>query len=287
MGHIAYINGRYLPQSEATVHIEDRGYNFADGIYEVIAVHNGKLVDEEPHIVRLRRSLNELKIEWPVTENALKFLMREVIRRNHFKEGMIYMQITRGVAPRDHAFPEDAQSSLMMTIRRSKPFDAKAIAKGVRVITIPDIRWKRNDIKSISLLGNVLGKQQAREAGAYEAWMFDENGDVTEGTSSNAWIVSKQGELVTRQLSNAILSGITRLTVLKLAKETGIKFVERAFSIDEAKHAKEAFLTSTTSFVKPIVQIDDDKVADGKAGPLCRALLDRYGSYMDEDTSHT
>ena len=285
MGHIAYINGRYLPQSEATVHIEDRGYNFADGIYEVIAVHNGKLVDEEPHIVRLRRSLNELKIKWPVTENALRFLMREVIRRNYFKEGMIYLQITRGVAPRDHAFPNDTQSSLMMITRRSKPFDAKAIAKGVRVITIPDIRWKRNDIKSISLLGNILGKQQAREAGAYEAWMFDENGDVTEGTSSNAWIVSKEGDLVTRQLSNAILSGITRLTVLKLAEETGIKFVERAFSIDEAKQANEAFLTSTTSFVKPIVQIDDHKIANGKAGPLCGALLDRYGSYMDEDTS--
>ncbi|MEL0105868.1 MAG: D-amino-acid transaminase [Rhodospirillaceae bacterium] len=285
MGRIAYINGRYLPQNQATVHIEDRGYNFADGVYEVIAVHNGALVDEEPHIVRLRRSLNELKIDWPVTENAFRFLMREIIRRNGLREGMIYLQITRGVAPRDHAFPKDSQSSLMMTTRRSKPFNADEIAKGVRVITIPDIRWKRNDIKSISLLGNVLGKQQAREAGAYEAWMFDENGDVTEGTSSNAWIVSKEGELVTRQLSNAILSGITRLTVLKLAEEKGIKFVERAFSIEETQSAKEAFLTSTTSFVKPIVQIDDKQVADGKAGPLCRALLDRYGSYMDEDIS--
>ncbi len=284
MGHIAYINGRYLPQSQATVHIEDRGYNFADGIYEVIAVHNGLLVDEEPHLVRLRRSLGELRIDWPVKENALKVLMREIIRRNFLKEGMIYLQITRGVAPRDHAFPDNAQSALLMLTRRSKPFDAEAIAKGVRVITIPDIRWKRNDIKSISLLGNILGKQQAREANAYEAWMFDENGDVTEGTSSNAWIVSNDGELITRQLDNAILSGITRLTVLKLAKEKNIKFIERAFSVKEAQSAQEAFLTSTTSYVKPVIQIDDKIVANGKAGPLSRALLNRYATYMAEGT---
>ncbi len=286
MGHIAYINGRYVPQSKATVHIEDRGYNFADGVYEVIAIHKGQLVDEEPHLVRLRRSLDELKIGWPVTENALKVLMREIIRRNHLKEGMIYLQITRGVAPRDHVFPEYSKSSLMMLTRRFRPFDPEVIAKGVAVITIPDIRWKRNDIKSISLLGNVLGKQQAREAGAYEAWMFDENGDVTEGTSSNAWIVSKEGELITRHLSNEILGGITRQTVLKIAREKKIKFVERAFSIEEAQGAQEAFLTSTTSFVKPVVKIDGEKVADGKAGPLCRALLEHYGTYMDENASN-
>lgn len=284
MGRIVYINGRYMPQSQARVHIEDRGYNFADGVYEVIAVHHGALVDEGPHLIRLRRSLGELKIGWPVSENALKVLMREIVRRNRLREGMIYLQITRGVAPRDHAFPENATSSLLMLTRRFKPFDAEAIAKGVRVITIPDIRWKRNDIKSISLLANVLGKQQAREAGAYEAWMFDENGNVTEGTSSNAWIVTKDDELVTRHLDNAILSGITRQTVLKLAKEKGITFVERAFSVEEAQNAKEAFLTSTTSYVKPVVQIDGKTVADGKAGPLSRALLERYAAYMAGDT---
>ena len=282
MGNIVYLNGQYLPKSQTAVHIEDRGYNFADGVYEVIAVHRGKLVDEEPHTVRLRRSLNELKIDWPVSEKALKVLMREVIRRNHLKDGMIYLQITRGVAPRDHAFPDYSNSSLLMLTRRFKPFNADEIAKGVRVITIPDIRWKRNDIKSISLLGNVLGKQQAREAGAYESWLLDEKGYVTEGTSSNAWIVTHDNELITRHLDNAILGGITRQTVLKFAKEKGIKFVERAFTVAEAQAAREAFLTSTTSYVKPVIQIDDVKVADGKAGPLSRAMLNRYGTYMAE-----
>ncbi|MEQ8193871.1 MAG: D-amino-acid transaminase, partial [Rhodospirillales bacterium] len=252
MSHIAYINGQYLPRSQATVHIEDRGYNFADGVYEVIAVHRGRLVDEEPHVVRLRRSLGELRIPWPVTEKALKVVMREMIRRNRIREGMIYLQITRGVAPRDHAFPFDADSSLMMITRAAKPFDAEAIAKGVTVITIPDIRWKRNDIKSIALLGNILGKQQAREAGAYEAWMVDGEGFVTEGTSSNAWIVTKDGEVVTRPLDNAILGGITRQTELKLAAKKGVRFVERAFTVQEALDAREAFLTSTTSHVKPV-----------------------------------
>ncbi|MEX2452189.1 MAG: D-amino-acid transaminase [Rhodospirillales bacterium] len=284
MGHIAYINGQYLPQSRATVHIEDRGYNFADGVYEVIAVHRGRLVDEEPHIIRLRRSLGELRIAWPVTEKALKVLMREIIRRNRVKEGMIYLQITRGVAPREHAFPERAQSSLMMITRQFKPFDAEVIAKGVGVITIPDIRWKRNDIKSIALLGNILGKQQAREAGAYEAWMVDGQGFVTEGTSSNAWIVTREDDVITRPLDNAILGGITRQTVLKIAHEKGIRFVERAFTVEEALNAREAFLTSTTSHVKPVVEIDGKKVADGKAGPLSRALLDHYAAYMAGDS---
>jgi D-alanine transaminase len=281
MSRIAYVNGRYVPHGEAAVHIEDRGYQFADGIYEVIAVQAGRLVDEGPHLDRLERSLAELRIAPPMGRRALGFVMREVIRRNRVGDGIVYLQATRGVAPRDHGFPAGVPTSLVVTARRGKPPNPKLFAEGVRVITIPDIRWARCDIKSVALLPNILGKQRARESGAFEAWQVDRDGMVTEGTSTNAWIVTKAGELVTRQTGHAILNGITRLALLDLAREEGVTLAERPFSVAEAQAAREAFLTSTTSLVLPVVRIDDETVGDGKPGPLGRRLLALYAAHAE------
>jgi D-alanine transaminase len=279
MSRIAYVNGRYLPHRAASVHIEDRGYQFADGVYEVIAVERGLMVDEGLHLKRLSRSLRELEIAEPMQESALKTVMREVIRRNRVGDGIIYIQMTRGVAPRDHAFPKHAATQVVMTARRAKPQNPKTIEEGVSVITIPDIRWARCDIKSVSLLPNVLGKQRAREAGAYEAWQVDREGMVTEGTSTNAWIVTEAGEVITREAGHAILNGITRLGVLSLIESEGLRLVERTFSVDEAKAAREAFLTSTTAAVTPVVRLDGVRIGDGKPGPIARKLRQVYERY--------
>ena len=283
MSRVAYVNGRYLPHRGATVHIEDRGYQFADGVYEVIAVQRGALVDEGLHLRRLERSLRELRIAEPMAEGALKTVMREVIRRNRVRDGIIYLQMTRGAAPRDHAFPKNPITQVVMTARRAKPPSAETVAAGVRVITIPDQRWARCDIKSVSLLPNILGKQQAREAGAYEAWQVDHDGNVTEGTSTNAWIVTEAGEVVTRQAGEAILNGITRLALIAVIEEHGFRFVERPFGVAEAKRAREAFLTSTTAFVLPVVRIDDAVVGDGKPGPLTRKLREFYMRHVEAE----
>jgi len=204
-----------------------------------------------------------------------------VARRNHVTNGMIYLQITRGVAPRDHAFPDDAASALVMTAKRTPPANPEHLAKGVAVIILPDIRWRRRDIKSVSLLPNCLAKQQARDAGAYEAWMIDDDGMITEGTSSNAWIVTDDGELVTRGTGHEILNGITRLAVLKLAAEEGIPFTERPFSREETMAAREAFITSSTSLIKPVTVIDGEPVGGGAVGPLSLRLIGYYAGYMD------
>ena len=286
MSRVAYVNGRYRPHRAATVHIEDRGYQFADGVYEVIAVQRGALVDEGLHLRRLERSLGELRIAEPMAEGALKTVMREVIRRNRVRDGIIYIQMTRGVAPRDHAFPKNPATQVVMTARRAKPPSAETVAAGVRVITIPDQRWARCDIKSVSLLPNILGKQQAREAGAYEAWQIDRDGNVTEGTSTNAWIVTEAGEVMTRQAGEAILNGITRLALIAVIEEHGFRLVERPFSAAEAKRAREAFLTSTTAFVLPVVRIDDVIIADGKPGPLTRKLREFYLRHVEAEGRH-
>lgn len=280
MSRIAYVNGRYLPHREASVHIDDRGYQFADGVYEVIAVERGRLVDEGLHLKRLDRSLAELAIVKAMTDAALKAVMREVIRRNRVRDGIIYIQMTRGVAPRDHAFPRDARTQVVMTARRAKPPNPKVAAEGAEIITVPDLRWARCDIKSIALLPNILGKQQARAAGAYEAWQVDRDGNVTEGTSTNAWIVTRAGEVVTRAATNAILNGVTRLGVIRVIEQAGLKFVERPFSVTEAKEAREAFLTSTTAYVTPVVRIDGSVVGDGKPGSLARELGTFYRRYV-------
>lgn len=276
MARYAYVNGRYVDHREASVHIEDRGYQLADGVYEVVGVRDGRLIDEGPHIDRLDRSLRELRIDWPVSRAALSFIMRELMRRNRLRDGLIYMQVTRGVARRDHAFPTvPVKPALVLTTKNSKRAEADPGA-GIAVKSQPDIRWERCDIKTIALLPNVLAKQAARESGAYEAWLVDTDGCVTEGASTNAWIVTKDGELVTRQTDNGILAGITRHTLKSLCNALQLKFVERPFSLAEAKKAQEAFITSATSFVTPVVKIDGDTVGDGKVGPMARRLREEY-----------
>ncbi|MGA3305734.1 MAG: D-amino-acid transaminase [Stellaceae bacterium] len=285
MSRIAYVNGRYLPHREASVHIEDRGFQFADGVYEVIAVKDGSFVDEVPHLARLHRSLGEMRMPAPMSDGALKSVMRETVRRNRVKDGILYLQVTRGSAPRDFAFPKGAKPSLVMTARAQKPLDPRIFTAGVAVVTLPDIRWARPDIKSVALLPNALAKQRAKEAGAYEAWQVDRDGNVTEGTSSNAWIVTAKDEIVTRKADNAILNGVTRQMLLLLAAEAGLKMIERPFSVAEAKDAREAFLTSTTNFVVPIVRIDGATVGEGKPGKLALRLRALYAAHAASDAA--
>ncbi len=280
MSRVAYVNGRYVPFADAAVHVEDRGYQFADGVYEVMAVRDGRLIDLEPHLDRLDRSLAELRMETAMSRGALAVVLGETVRRNRVADGIVYLQMTRGVARRDHAFPGDCRTSVVVTARAVPPRPAAVVEEGVGVVTVPDIRWKRCDIKSISLLPNVLAKQQAREAGAYEAWMVDEDGRVTEGSSTNAWIVDGSGDLITRHLDNAILSGITRMVVGDLAMKQQRRLVERPFTLGEAEGASEAFLTSTTSFVTPVVRIDGVPVGTGAPGPVTRALHDLYDAHL-------
>lgn len=282
MSRVAYVNGRYVAQRAACVHIEDRGYQFADGVYEVIAVCARALVDTEPHLDRLERSLRELKIARPMSRSALALVINEVVARNRVEDGIVYIQMTRGVAPRDHAFPRQQETQVVMTARRSKPHPSSYGEDGVKVISVPDIRWERCDIKSVSLLPNVLAKQRAREAGAYEALFVAADGMVTEGSSTNAWIVTTAGELVTQPSSNAILSGITRRTVMEIVREEGLSLVERGFTLSEAKAAREAFVTSTTAFVMPVTQIDDAVIANGKAGSVSSKLRQRYIAHMTQ-----
>ncbi len=276
----AYVNGRYVPHDEAAVHIEDRGYQFSDGVYEVVTVVAGRLIDQEPHLDRLDRSLGEIRIDWPVSRQVLQLIMRELIRRNRLENGILYIQITRGVAPRDHKFPAQTRPSLVMTTKRIEFAADQKFTDGVSVISIPDQRWSRCDVKTVSLLPNCLGKQQAAEAGAYEAWQVDADGYVTEGTSSNAWIVDADSHLLTRPPTNAILNGITRRSLLRIAEEEGLVFEERAFTLEEALRASEAFVSSATSFVTPVVTLDGKPIGDGAPGTLTRRLVAWYADYM-------
>ena len=280
MSRWAYVNGRYVPHREASVHVEDRGYQFADGVYEVVLVHAGAMIDEIPHLDRLDRSLDELRIDPPMGRMALRAVLREVVRRNRIRTGLVYLQITRGVARRDHAFPTGVKPALVVTAKRLTLPRKETLESGVRVVTIEDIRWQRCDIKSVSLLPNVLGKQYARENGAYEAWQIDQDGNVTEGTSSNSWIVTHDDRLLTRPATDEILNGITRQTILKLAAARGLTFEERAFSLYEALAAREAFISSATSFVTPVTQIDDTTLGNGRAGSFTMDLRSAYFDYM-------
>jgi D-alanine transaminase len=279
MSRIAYVNGRYLSHRDACVHVEDRGYQFADGCYEVVAIRAGRFIDAGLHLLRLRRSLAALIIRFPMSDAALTVAMTELARRNRVHEGFVYLQITRGVAPRDFAFPADARPSLVMTARAKPLIDAKLLAAGIKVITIPDQRWARPDIKSVALLPNALGKEEAKQAGAYEAWQVDRDGNVTEGTSSNAWIVTQAGEVVTRQADRGILNGVTRQGLLRVIAAAGLRLSERPFSVAEAKAAAEALLSSSTNFILPVVKIDDAVIADGKPGALAKRLTAAYAEY--------
>ncbi len=282
MSRIAYVNGSYVPFQDAGVHIEDRGYQFADGVYEVIYFENGRLIDAEGHLNRLDRSLGLVRIAQPMSRAALLVVIRRMICLNRLPSGILYIQVTRGVSRRDHPFPKDVPPSLVMTVRRAAPPSEDMAQKGVSVITIPDQRWARCDIKTIGLLPNLLGKQTAKEQGAYEAWMVDRDGFVTEGTSTNAWIVTKEGRLVTRNAEPAILNGITRRTLLRLAETLGLTLEERSFTVAEAKVAAEAFLSSTTGYALPVVSIDGQPVGDGKAGQVTWKLRQAYRRAMQE-----
>ncbi|MGQ9372138.1 D-amino-acid transaminase [Azospirillum sp. A39] len=278
MARWAYVNGRYVPHALAAVHIEDRGFQFADGVYEVVTVVDGRFTDLDGHLARLQRSLDELRMAAPVSPRVLVFVMGELVRRNGLRNGAVYLQVTRGVAPRDFRFPPaGTPPTLVMTTRRLARFAAPAqLADGVRVITIPDIRWGRRDIKTVGLLPQVLGKQRAADAGAFEAWMIDPDWTVTEGCSSNAWIVTGAGVLVTREPSARILNGVTRRTLLRLARAQGIAVEERPFTVEEAYGAREAFLSSATTFALPVTRIDGRPVGDGRPGPVTLALREAY-----------
>ena len=278
MSRVAYVNGQYQPHSQATVHVEDRGFQFADGVYEVWSVFDGRLADFDGHMTRLHRSLNELRIPIPMTREALSRVLNETVRRNRVNEGLVYIQVTRGTARRDHPFPsEDTAPSVIVTARSLPLSKGNAAAKkGVAVITQPDIRWGRCDIKTVGLLPNVLAKQAAKERGAAEAWMVDEMGLVTEGSSTNAWIVDEDGKLRTRDTQANILQGITRAAVMALIADEGLELEERAFSVDEAKRAREAFYTSASGFVMPATSIDGVKIGNGKPGPIATRLRELY-----------
>jgi D-alanine transaminase len=278
MSRITYVNGRYLPRSDAKVAVEDRGYQFADGVYEVCEVRGGRLVDERRHMARLDRSLGELRIARPMSPAALGVVARETIRRNRVRDGIVYVQVTRGVARRDFPFPAaDTQPALVVTARNHDLERLEQVATdGIAVATVPDVRWGRVDIKSVALLPNVLAKQAAREQGAREAWLVDAEGRVTEGASSNAWIVSRDGKLITHPLGHDILSGITRSIVIDVIKAQGLAFEERCFTVEEAYAAREAFLTSASQNVLPVVSIDGRPVGNGAPGLISTALRRDY-----------
>lgn len=278
MSRIAYVNGRYVPHAQAKVAIEDRGYQFADGVYEVVEVRGGALIDEVPHLERLDRSLSETQIRAPLSMAALRLVIRETVRRNRVRDGMIYLQITRGVARRDHYFPDPpVRPSLVITACAQDPLLGAAKAEiGIKVVTLPDIRWKRPDIKSISLLPNVLAKQTARLLGAVEAWLVGADGLITEGAASNAWIIDKARKVVTRPADNSILRGITRTTLRQVIAEHGLELEERPFSVDEAYAAQEAFVTGATTLVMPVVAIDDRAIGEGRPGPIVTNLRRAY-----------
>ena len=278
MSRFAYVNGRFVRHGEAAVHIEDRGYQLADGVYEVWAVFDGKLADAEGHFARLWRSLDELRIAHPMGQVALIFVLREAVRRNMVRNGLVYLQVTRGVARRDHAFPNPAVPPSMVVTAKSTDRDLaeRKAAQGAAVISVPENRWGRCDIKSVGLLPNALAKQAARERGAVEAWFVDDLGLVTEGASSNAWIVDAEGNLRTRDTQANILRGVTRSTLFEVIREAGLPINERPFTIAEAQAAREAFVTGAGTLVLPIVSVDGAKVGDGKPGPVATRLRSLY-----------
>jgi D-alanine transaminase len=274
MSRIAYVNGRYLPHAVAAVHVEDRGFQFADAVYEVCEVRDGKIVDPTLHFERLERSLRELRIAVPMSRAATLVVMRRIARLNRVRDGSIYLQVSRGQARRDHVFPSpEVPPTVVMTAKSVARAKGEALAEqGIKVITVPDNRWERVDIKSVSLLPNCMAKQAAKEAGAREAWFVDAGGFVTEGGSTNAWIVTADGVLVTRPAEHGILRGITRTITLKVAARLGLRVEERAFSVEEAKRAREAFVTAATTLVMPVVAIDETTIGNGAPGSTALAL---------------
>jgi D-alanine transaminase len=283
MSRIAYVNGRYLPRARAMVSVEDRGFQFADGVYEVCEVRDGRLVDERRHMARLDRSLRELRIARPMTPAALSVVLHETVWRNRVRDGIVYLQITRGAARRDFPFPSrDTPPTVVVTARSNDLARLEQLAtEGVAVVTVPDIRWGRVDIKSVALLPNVLAKQAARDAGAREAWLVDAAGRVNEGASSNAWIVTREGTLITHPLGRDILPGITRSVVIDAIKAQGLAFEERAFTVADAYAAREAFITSASQIVLPVVAIDGRPIGNGAPGPIAAGLRRDYHRHAE------
>ncbi len=277
MPRIAYVNGTYVPLRDAAVSIEDRGYLFADAVYEVWSVFDGLLADLDGHLNRLERSLRELKIDMPMPASSLLVVLTEVIRRNNIREGMVYLQISRGAAPRDHVFPVGVKPAVVIT---AKPVDRYAAARraeaGIKAITAPDIRWGRCDIKTVGLLPNVLAKQAAKEQGAGEVIFFDRDNCVTEGGSTNVYIVGKDNIIRTRSLAANILAGVTRLNLIGVADQAGLQIDEQPFTVDDMKAAREVFVTAATSLVLPVVMIDDTMIGDGAPGPVASSLRELY-----------
>ncbi len=281
MSRIAYVNGRYVPLAKAAVSIEDRAFTFGDGVYEVCEVRGGALIEEARHLARLGRSLSALRIPWPIGEMPLRLVMREIVRRNRVVDGLLYLQVSRGAARRDHGFPPAGTRPGLVVVAR--PLDpalgAGRAAAGVAVITLADQRWARPDIKTLQLLPNVLAKQSAREAGAFEAWFVDRAGFVTEGASTNAWIVTSDGALVTRQADESILHGVTRAALIDFAGRLGLRLEERPFTPDEAQTAREAFVSSATTIAMPVVSIDGRAVGDGRPGTVVLALRQAFQAF--------
>jgi D-alanine transaminase len=283
MSRVAYVNGRYLPHRDAMVHVEDRGYQFSDGVYEVCEVRDARIVDERRHMARLQRSLGELRIKMPMLLSALSIVMHETVRRNRVRNGIVYLQATRGVARRDHGFPPPQTApSLVVTARNLNRANGEREAReGVSVITVPDQRWARVDIKSVSLLPNVLAKQAAREKGAREAWLVDDKGFVTEGSSANAWIVTNEGKVVTRPADHDILRGISRTVVLEAIAALGLAFEERPFTVAEAYAAREAFVTAASQIVLPVTQIDGRPIGNGHPGLIATELRREFHRHAE------
>jgi D-alanine transaminase len=283
MSRVAYVNGRYLPFAQAKVHVEDRGYQFGDGVYEVCEVRGGRLIDEQRHLERLKRSLGELRIRMPMSTRALGVIIWEVVARNRIGYGIVYLQITRGVARRDHAFPSrEVRPSVVVTARALNQVRNEALARqGIAVVTVPDNRWARVDIKTIGLLPNVLARQAALERGARDAWFVDAHGRVTEASSANVWIVTSNRTLITRHADHAILRGITRTVLFDAIRAEGLTVEERAFTLEEAYGAREAFITSASQIVLPVVRVDDRIIGDGKPGPVAIALRRAYHRYAE------
>jgi D-alanine transaminase len=283
MSRIAYVNGRYRPHRDALIHVEDRGYQFADGVYEVCEVRGARIVDERRHLARLVRSLEELRIALPMPLSALSVVLHETVRRNRVRNGIVYLQVTRGVARRDHAFPAPGtEPSIVVTARAHDNEKSEQVAAaGIAVITLSDSRWARPDIKSVSLLPNILAKQAARDVGAREAWFIDAQGFVTEGASSNAWIVTPDGEVVTRSADNSILKGISRAVVMDALAARGLRLVERPFTVAEAKAAREAFVTAASQIVQPVIRIDGKTVGDGRPGPIAATLRREFHRHAE------
>ena len=275
------MNGRYLPHSQASVHIEDRGYQFADGVYEVVYLHDGRLVDADLHLDRLDRSLGELRIRPPIGRRALLSVIGEVVRRNRLQRGVIYCQVSRGTARRDHAFPPPGtRPALVVTARRAAPYPEGPDLCTVRAITLPDQRWARCDVKSVALLPNVLARQAARDAGAQEAILFDGDGMITEGAATSVWMVDRDGILRTRPLSHAILPGCTRAVLAAELRAHNIAFEESFFSRADLHAAREIALTAASTFVRPVIALDGAPVGDGAVGPVARALFGIFANHV-------